>query len=118
MMTTPRRLTVGFARMHREPSERRDFLPPLIGLLAANGAEVHVESGIGSQMGYTDLDYSMLGPDVVVTDEDDCYRQDVVVVLRAPEGKYERLRRGAILVSMLHFATRPGRVRMLHELGI
>jgi len=117
-VTTSSRLTVGFPRMHREPSERRDFLPPLIGLLAANGAEVHVESGIGSEMGYTDLDYSTLAPDVVVTDEDDCYRQDVVVVLRAPEGKYDRLRRGAALVSMLHFATRPARVRMLAEMGI
>jgi alanine dehydrogenase len=104
--------------MHREPSERRDFLPPLIGLLAANGAEVHVESGIGSGMGYTDLDFSMLSPDVRVTDEEDCYRQDIVVVLRAPEGKYHLLRPGTVLVSMLHFATRPARVRMLRDMGI
>jgi alanine dehydrogenase len=69
-------------------------------------------------MGYTDVDYSMLSPDVVVSDEDDCYRQDIVFVLRAPEGKYDRLRRGAMLVSMLHFATRPARVRMLRERGI
>ncbi len=117
-MTNGGRLTVGFPRMHREPGERRDFLPPLIGLLAANGAEVHVESGIGQAMGYSDLDYSMLGPDVVVSDEDDCYRCDVVVVLRAPEGRYEKLRRGAVLVSMLHFSTRPGRVRMLRDMGI
>lgn len=117
-MTTRGRLTVGFPRMHRETSERRDFLPPLIGLLAANGAEVHVESGTGSAMGYTDLDYATLSPDVIMTDEDDCYRQDIVVVLRAPEGKYDRLRPGATLVSMLHFATRPARVRMLREMGI
>jgi alanine dehydrogenase len=117
-MTNGGRLTVGFPRMHREPGERRDFLPPLVGLIAANGAEVHVETGIGSAMGYTDTDYSMLGPDVAVTDEDDCYRCDVVVVLRAPEGRYEKMRRGSMLVSMLHFSTRPGRVRMLRDLGI
>jgi alanine dehydrogenase len=111
-------VTVGFPRMHKEPSERRDFLPPLIGLLVANGAEVHVESGIGSGMGYSDLDYSMLSPDVHVSDEEDAYRQDIVVVLRAPEGRYELLRRGATLVSMLHFATRPARVAMLCDLGI
>jgi alanine dehydrogenase len=110
--------TVGFPRMHREPSERRDFLPPLIGLLTAIGAEVHVETGIGSGMGYTDLDYSTISPAVVVSDEEDCYRQDVVIVLRAPEGRYELLRRGTTLVSMLHFNTRPGRVAMLRELGI
>ena len=112
------RITVGFPRMHKEASERRDFLPPLIGLLAANGAEIHVESGIGSGMGYTDTDYSTMSPDVYITDEDECYRQDIVVVLRAPEGRYDLLHPGSVLVSMLHFATRPARVAMLGELGI
>ena len=108
-------ITVGFPRMHREASERRDFLPPLIGLLAANGAEVYLETGIGSGMGYSDTDYSTVSPAVHITDEEDCYRQDIVVVLRAPEGRYDLLRRGAVLVSMLHFATRPARVAMLRR---
>ena len=112
------RVTVGFPRMHKEPSERRDFLPPLIGLLAANGAEVFLETGIGSGMGYSDTDYSAVSPHVHITDEEACYRQDIVVVLRAPEGRYELMRRGAVLVSMLHFSTRPGRVAMLREMGI
>ena len=111
-------VTVGFPRMHREANERRDFLPPLIGLLAANGAEVFCETGIGSAMGYTDTDYSTVSPNVHITDEEACYRQDVVVVLRAPEGRYELIRPGAVLVSMLHFSTRPARVAMLRELGI
>lgn len=114
----PRRLTIGFPRMHKEPSERRDFLPPLVGLLTALGAEVFLESGIGSGMGYSDVDYTALGPDVHVTDEETTYRQDVVVVLRSPEGRYEKMRRGAVLVSMLHFPTRPARVRLLQDLGI
>ena len=117
-MESSGRVTVGFPRMHREPNERRDFLPPLIGLLSANGAEIHVESGIGSGMGYTDIDYSTLSSNLIVSDEEDCYRQDIVVVLRAPEGKYDRLHPGSILVSMLHFATRPARVRMLSDAGI
>ena len=117
-MATNGKVTVGFPRMHCEPNERRDFLPPLIGLLAATGAEIHVETGIGSGMGRTDVDYSVLSPCVVVTDEVGAYRQDIVVVLRAPDGKYDRLRRGAVLVSMLHFATRPARVRLLQDMGI
>ena len=104
------RITIGFPRMHKEPGEHRDFLPPLIGLLAGIGAEVYVETGIGSGMGYADLDYTSVSPHVHVTDEDQAYRQDVVVVLRAPEGRYDRFRRGAVLVSMLHFPTRPARV--------
>jgi alanine dehydrogenase len=113
-----RRLTIGFPRMRKEPGERRDFLPPLVGLLTALGAEVYVETGIGSGMGYTDVDYTALSPDVHVTDEETAYLQDVVVVLRSPEGRYERLRPGSILISMLHFPTRPARVRLLHDLGI
>ncbi len=114
----PRRLTVGFPRMHKEPGERRDFLPPLVGLLTALGAEVFVETGIGSAMGYDDNDYLSLSPDVHVTDEETAFRQDIVVVLRAPDGKYDRLRPGSLLVSMLHFPTRPARVRDLGELGV
>ena len=112
------RFTIGLPRMHKEPGERRDFLPPLVGLLTSLGAEVYVETGIGSAMGYSDVDYTALSPDVHVTDEDTTYHQDMVVTLRAPEGRYERLRRGAILVSMLHFPTRPARVQMLQDLGI
>ena len=115
---TASRVSIGFPRMHHEAGERRDFLPPLVGLLAGTGAEVFLESGIGSGMGYDDADYSRLGPNVHITDEAACYRQDIVVVLRAPEGRYELLRPGAVLVSMLHFTTRPGRVAMLRELGI
>jgi alanine dehydrogenase len=111
-------VTVGFPRMHREASERRDFLPPLVGLLVANGAEVFLETGIGSGMGYTDTDYTAMSPGVHITDEEACYRQDIVIVLRAPEGRYHLLRRGAVLVSMLHFSTRPARVAMLRELGV
>jgi len=115
--TLPKPISIGFPRMHKEPSERRDFLPPLIGLLAGMGAEVYVETGIGSGMGYSDMDY-LLYPNVHATDEETTYRQDIVVVLRAPEGKYELMRPGSILVSMLHFPTRPARVRMLDELGL
>ncbi len=118
MADADRPMTIGLPRMHKEAGERRDFLPPLVGLLTALGADVHVESGIGSGMGYTDHDYTALSPNVHVTDEDGAYRQDVVVVLRSPEGRYEKMRRGAVLVSMLHFATRPARVALLRDLGI
>ena len=118
MASTSDRVTIGFPRMHKEPGERRDFLPPLIGLLAGLGAEVYVESGIGSAMGYSDSDYTSISPQVHASDQDTAYQQDIVVALRAPEGNYERIRRGAILISMLHFPTRPARVQLLSDLGI
>ncbi len=116
--TTPSPTTIGFPRMHKEPGERRDFLPPLIGLLAGLGAEVYVESGIGSGMGYADTDYTSISPQIHAADEATAYGQDIVVALRAPDGHFEQLRRGAILISMLHFPTRPARVAHLADLGI
>ena len=103
--------------MHKEAAERRDFLPDIVARLAACGAEVAVERGIGSGMGYRDEDYSSAGATHVV-DEADAYARDVVVVLRSPEGRYDLLRPGAVLVSMLHFPTRPARVRMLERMHI
>ena len=117
-MTSDRHLSFGFPRMYNEPGERRAFLPPLMGLLAATQADVYVEAGAGSGMGISDDDYRAVSPRVHVVDEATAYRQDVVVVLRAPEGRYELLRPGAILLSMLHFTTRPERVELLHDLGI
>ncbi len=111
-------LTFGFPRMYNEPGERRAFLPPLIGLLASLDADVFVEVGSGAGMGYPDDAYRATSPRVRIVDEATAYRQDVVVVLRAPEGRYELLRPGAILVSMLHFTTRPERVELLAGLGV
>lgn len=110
-------MTFGFPRMHKEAAERRDFLPSLIRLVADLGCEVYVESGIGSGMGYTDGDY-LSAPTVHLADDVQAYAQDVVVVLRAPIGKFDMIRRGATLVSMLHFPTRPARVRHLEDSGI
>jgi len=117
-MTDDRRLTIGFPRMYNEPGERRAFLPALIGLLANADVDVAVETGSGAGMGIPDDAYAALSPRVHLVDEATAYRQDIVVVLRAPEGRYELLRPGTILLSMLHFVTRPERVQLLRGLGI
>jgi alanine dehydrogenase len=117
-MTSERHLTFGFPRMYNEPGERRAFLPSLMDQLAGLGADAFVETGSGAGMGYPDDAYRAVSPQVHIVDEATAYAQDVVVVLRAPEGRYELVRRGAILLSMLHFVTRPERVELLHGLGI
>ena len=89
-----------------------------MGVLASLDVDVCVEAGSGAGMGLSDDDYVAASPRVRIVDEATCYQQDIVVVLRAPEGRYEMLRPGAILLSMLHFATRPERVEVLHGLGI
>jgi alanine dehydrogenase len=82
------------------------------------GVPVVVESGLGGGIGYGDDDYRRVSPLVTVADQRRAFAQDVVLVLRAPEERFTLLRPGAALISMLHFPTRPGRVRRLKELRI
>ena len=117
-MSTEGQLTIGFPRMYNEPGERRAFLPSLIGLLANMDVDVYVEADSGAGMGYSDDAYRATSPRVHIVDEATAYRQDIVVVLRAPEGRYELIPPGTILLSMLHFTTRPERVELLRRLGI
>ncbi len=117
-MASERQLTIGFPRMYNEPGERRAFLPSLVGLLADMDVHVYVETGSGVGMGFSDDDYLAMSPRVHIVDEATAYGQAIVVVLRAPEGRYELVQPGAILISMLHFATRPERVELLRRLGI
>jgi alanine dehydrogenase len=114
-MTVP---TFGFPRMHKEAGERRDFLPPLIATIADVGVPVVVEAGIGAEMGLCDTDYTRTSPLVRIGTEDEAYRCDVIVVLRAPVGRMDRIRPGSTLVSMLHLGTRPTRAAYLRSLGI
>jgi len=105
--------------MHKEPGERRDFLPALVAEVAKLGVEVFVERGIGSGMGLSDADYTAMSPRVHVVDAQEAYRQDVVLVLRCPEPEeLTLLKRGATLISMIHFPTRPKRIKRLLELGL
>lgn len=104
--------------MYNEPGERRAFLPPLIWMLADMGVDVAIERGMGRGMGLDDADYCTGYPGIRIVDEATAYSQDIVVVLRAPEGRYQLIRPGALLVSMLHFTTRPERVALLDRLGI
>ena len=112
-------LTFGFARMHVEAGERRDFLPDFIGTLERTGASILLEHGYGSGMGYTEEDYRRLAPGVVFTSQAEVYQQDNVVVLRCPsDTDLRKLRPGACLISMLHYPTRPERTAFIRSLGV
>ena len=112
-------VTIGLARMHVEFGERRDFLPTLVGDLEKRGAQVFLEHGYGSAMGFTEADYKKVAPNVLFTSHEEVYQKQIVLVLRCPSNDdLKMLRPGACLISMLHFPTRPQRVAFLKSLGI
>lgn len=112
--------TVGLPRLHKERGERRDFLPGLVEFISRLGVEqIVVEEAYGVGMGLSVDAYTTQSPRVRVGSLAECYQQDFVLCLRCPsEEQLRAMRPGSVLLSMLHFPTRPGRVRLLHEIGV
>jgi alanine dehydrogenase len=116
-MTSPFKL--GLARMHHEFGEKRDFLPNFVASLAKVGADVALEYGYGSGIGFTEEDYLAVCPEATFVSREEVYKQDIVLVLRCPDEKDLRmLKPGACIMSMLHYGTRPQRVALLRSLGV
>lgn len=118
-MSAAKGVTVGFPRMHKEPGERRDFLPALLANIARAGAKVVIETGLGHGLGLTDDDYRAQVPGLeVAPNRAAAWAQSIVVVLRSPEvDEYDALiKPRSTVMSMLHLPTRPRRVAKLKAL--
>lgn len=112
-------IEIGLARIHAEANERRDFLPEFVALLEKNGAQVFLETGYGSGMGFTEQDYRKLAPEVIFASRDEVFSKDYVLILRCPNNAdLQRLKPGACLISMLHYPTRPERTEYIRSLGV
>jgi alanine dehydrogenase len=116
-MTPPR--TIGFPRMKKEAAERRVFLPDFIQFLAEHGVVVVIEEGYGSRSGFTFDDYQQGNPLIRFGSREEAFAQDAVLVLRSPtQEEFNLIPRGTVLISMLHYPTRPKRFEALCNHGI
>ena len=110
---------VGFPAMLEEAGEKRVFLPRFVHWLAEQGMSISLEKGYGEKLGLSFSDYQFIGLDIVETRREEAFQQDIVMILRSPKmEEFSLLRRGSVLISMLHYGTRPQRVSRLKELGI
>lgn len=111
--------TIGFPRMHKEESERRDFLPNLFADLAEYNVEFILEEDYGKKLGYTQQDYLSVNSKVSFAPHDDVYKCDMIIVLRAPDDDELMLMKpNSILISMLHYETRETRNKLLRKRNI
>ena len=105
--------------MKKETGERRVFLPDFIQYLTTLCVTVTLEEGYGSRSGFTADDYIKGNPHVRIGTREEAFSQDVVLVLRSPSREeMELIPRGTILLSMLHYPTRPRRFAHIRNLGI
>ncbi|MDP1827512.1 MAG: hypothetical protein Q8L48_29850 [Archangium sp.] len=112
--------SIGFPCARHEAAEVREFKPTLLAFLAQFPLDrVVLEEAYGARLGIAPEAYDAAFPGVSRGTREAAFAQDLVVVLRCPvEADLRRLRRGAVLLSMLHFPTRPGRVALMEELGV
>jgi alanine dehydrogenase len=114
---TPR--TIGFPRMMKEAGEKRVFLPEFIQSLTGKGLTVYLEEGYGSRSGFTFDDYRQANLAVVQCGRREAFQQDLILVLRSPAREdYSLIPAGRCLITMLHFPTRPRRVKRLQDMGL
>lgn len=112
-------ITLGFPRMHKEQNEKRDFLPDFFRRLKSENAEFFLEEGYGSAMSITDEEYLNANKNLKFVSNIECYKKDIIVVLRSPEFKeIDYMKDGSTLLSMLHYPTRATRVQRLKEKNI
>jgi len=111
---------LGLPRMHMEAGERRDFLPEFIVAADRAGAgEIVLESGYGQGMGFGSDAYLSASSKVRFAGYDEVLSSDIVTVIRCPgEAALRAMRTGALLMTMLHYPTRPLRTRLIADLGL
>ncbi|WP_432663172.1 alanine dehydrogenase [Wukongibacter baidiensis] len=102
--------------MHK-PGEKRDFLPDFISKLSdLKDLEIYIEVGYGKDMAFSEKDYQGGSSKVKIVSHDEVYKQDIVIILRAPnEEDIIKMKEGSVLISMLHYGTRPVRNDLLKK---
>ncbi|WP_432408031.1 alanine dehydrogenase [Wukongibacter sp. M2B1] len=102
--------------MHKR-GEKRDFLPDFISRLRAFiDLQIYIEKGYGKGMDFLEQDYQKNSSKVKIVSHDEVYKQDLVIILRAPtEEEIRKMKEGSVLISMLHYSTRPVRNDLLKK---
>ena len=96
----------GFPNMNKEISEKRALLPSL----KEENIVIYLENGYGNKMGFTIQDYLDENENIIFTTSKEVYSKDIIVVLRAPiEEELMSMKKGSVLISMLHYETRESR---------
>jgi alanine dehydrogenase len=109
---------LGLPRMHKEPGERRDFLPDFVSRLTRRGAQVTLEESYGAGLGLPEDAFAQ-SDNVRFAPREEAYHQPWVIVLRAPTSdELDWMAPGSLLISMLHYPTRPERVADLRRRGL
>ena len=108
-----------FAPSETESSERRvGLVPASVSKLAALGARVTVQAGIGASVNFSDAEYREAGAEILTDRKEGLAAADIVLRLRKPSASdIAPLKRGCIHISFLDPFTDAETVRALAAAG-
>jgi len=108
---------IGVPQESRPGETRVAATPKTVGQLVGLGYEVVLERGAGARAAFADESYAAAG--ALVVDGAEAWGSDVVLKVNAPsDEEIGRLRRGAVLASLLSPALDPGLVEKLTAAGV
>lgn len=100
-------MKIGVPKEIKEQEYRVGLTPAGVQALSTAGHEVHIETGAGVGVGYSDSDYQQAGG-IVVDYAEQVYQNCMVVKVKEPQpSEYELLKEGQILFTYLHLAPAP-----------
>ncbi|QZY54984.1 alanine dehydrogenase [Crassaminicella profunda] len=112
-------ISIGLPKIHGIKGEIRAFLPSFVEKLNQYDVELFLEENYGIEMGFTKEDYLKVNDKVKFLSHDKVYEKDLVIVLKAPnDDEIEMMHGECMLISMLHYDSRPKLVKKLTEKGI
>jgi len=112
-------MIIGFPRMDTIQGLKRDFPPVFVrSIMANNNVTVLLETDYGTDLGYTNKQYA--GGKTQFANRGEVFSSsDLIIVLTAPsDSDIKKMKKGAILLSMLHYATHPKRNLIIKKAGV
>lgn len=104
-------MIIGVPREMKDDENRVGLVPSGVEALVMAGHQVFVESGCGSGIGLSDVDYSGCGAIILSSAADVWSKSEMIVKVKEPlVSEYGFLRPGLILFTYFHFAAAPSLV--------
>ncbi|MDO3409487.1 alanine dehydrogenase [Saccharibacillus sp. CPCC 101409] len=111
-------MKIGVPKEIKNNENRVGMTPASAAAYIAEGHEVHVQSGAGLGIGFSDEDYTAAGA-AIVSSAAEAWAADMVVKIKEPlESEYDFFRDGLILYTYLHLAPEPALTRALLDKGV
>lgn len=108
--------SIGLPKIRGIKGEIRGFLPSFIKKLKLYPIKLFLEDNYGAEMGFSEEDYLKANDQVKFVSYEEVYEKDLVIILKAPnDDEIEMMNRNCMLISMLHYDSRPKLVKRLKE---